>query len=160
MSGCGRTRSLDALVARELPVTAERDLRAHAAGCARCRHELNWLEAEVRLFRQRSSREEVAELWEGVSERSGMRTERPWARVIVTVAAMVVMIVGAGQLARHRPSSPAPEAPTDMAAAESNFGWSGDGEFSSVSDEPCSRLPQGQGFACSPTIPASFLASR
>lgn len=159
MSGCGKTNHLEAMVAGEFGTTSERELRAHAATCTRCRHELNWLESERRLFRQRASREEVSELWQGVAQRSGLRPGRPWVRVMVALAASVLLALGVGELSLSRHQA---QPGNELSGGVSD--WS-EGGFSSLetADPPntvCSTLPEGLGFHCGPAVPASFLASR
>lgn len=134
------------------------ELRAHAKQCALCRHELNWLESESTVFRQRAGRDEVAHLWKGVARRSGLETPRAWPRVLVALAAAAALVLVVGGVAPKSVSLA-----TDGNRAEETL------ESSMLSspaflffeeDEPCSKLPTGVGFQCSPVVPASFLAAR
>ena len=162
MSACGKTALLDALCRDELPASQSLELRAHAAQCARCRHELNWLESEAALFRQRASRDEVRHLWEGVAL-SSKRTDdaRRTRRVLVSLAASLLLVVGLSRLA---PSPPHATGGHD-AAVEA---WSAElasealsSQSAGVGTSPmCSQLPEGWGFWCGPAVPASFVASR
>lgn len=162
MSRCGRTNHLEAMVAGELGVTTERELRAHADTCTRCRHELRWLESERRLFRQRASREEVSELWQGVSRRSGPQVGRPWVRVMVALAASLLVALGLGRLTL--PRHPSAHATAGELSGGVDWSEASEGGFSSLQPESaltvCSTLPEGLGFHCGPAVPASFLASR
>lgn len=155
---CGRTHLLEAAVAGETPRALELELRAHANTCARCRHELNWLDTEQKLFRERAGRDEVAELWKGVATRSGLERPRKWSRVFVALAASVLAVLGASRLAMHPVSSSGADA---SVAVEQELSES---ELMSVislaSEDMCSRLPDGMGFHCGPAVPASFVASR
>lgn len=158
MSRCGRTHQLEACSRGELPGPVETDLRAHAKHCAICRHELNWLETESTLFRQRAGRDEVAELWaENVRRRGGEAVvRRPWARVLVGMAAAAVLalVVGLGG------SSPS----LRTTHAELGEALETDALMSPAlfleAETPCSKLPSGMGFQCAPLVPASFIASR
>jgi anti-sigma factor RsiW len=155
---CGRTAKLEALVAGELPVAPARELRAHAAACSRCRHELNWLESEQALFRQRAGREEVAHLWAGVVTRSGGKTApRAWGRVLVAVAASLLVLLAGGRLVVSNASHPGAPAQADVPAEalQSVLAQSFD------VDERCSLGgPGSPGFHCAAPLPASLLASR
>jgi anti-sigma factor RsiW len=156
MSACGRTHLLDAVVAGEAPVALALELRAHAAQCPRCRHELNWLESEQQLFRQRAGRDEVSHLWKGVAQRSGLEAPRPWPRVFATLAATLVLAVGVGRLATQRTVTPAGVEPGDALQSEQLESAAAASDFRAA----CSTLPTGLGFHCGPAIPASFIASR
>lgn len=135
------------------------ELRAHTRQCALCRHELNWLESESALFRQRAGRDEVAHLWKGVAQRSGLETPvHSWPRVLVAMAAAAVLLVMVGRAA-PRPVSMATDGSRQEETLESSMLMSP--AFLFFEDaEPCSKLPSGVGFQCSPVVPASFLASR
>lgn len=146
MSRCGRTSQLESLLAVEQP-----ELRAHAKDCALCRHELNWLETEAALFRQRAARDEVAHLWKGVEKRVPVEA-RPWPRVLVAMAAAAALLFSVGNASAPRGSLSTDEGPLESDALMSPVLSFGDGE-------PCSRLPSGMGFQCKPTL-ASVLASR
>lgn len=155
MSRCGRTTQLEAVALGEASPSLVAELRAHTKGCALCRHELNWLESESALFRQRAGRDEVAQLWKGVASRRGLETPRAWPRVLVAMAAAAVLVLMVGNAPRG------PSLSTDGARGEETL------ESSMLmtpafffEEEPCSKLPSGVGFQCSPVVPASFLASR
>lgn len=163
MSACGKTTSLDALARGELPPAQALELRTHAAQCARCRHELNWLESEAALFRQRASRDEVRHLWEGValsSKRPAVDPRRT-RRVLVSLAASLLLVAG---LSRLTPAPPHASGGFDASSA----GWNAEQVSEALSSENvgvgsspmCSQLPEGWGFWCGPAVPASFVASR
>ena len=155
---CGRTVKLEALVAGELPQAQARELRTHALGCSRCRHELNWLESEQALFRQRASREEVAQLWAGVVTRAAPRaTPRAWSRVLVALAASLLLVLAAGRvvLTAGGDGASTPMVPVDAEHLQSVLAQSVD------LDERCSLgAPGSPGFHCAAPLPASLLASR
>jgi hypothetical protein len=134
------------------------EMRAHAKQCALCRHELNWLESESTMFRQRAGRDEVAHLWKGVAQRSGLETPRTWPRVLVAMAAAAVLVLVVGRLA-PKPVSLATDGNRAEETLESSM-LSSPAFLFFQEDEPCSKLPSGVGFQCSPVVPASFLASR
>ncbi|MDP2275766.1 MAG: hypothetical protein Q8N23_02915 [Archangium sp.] len=135
------------------------ELRAHVKQCALCRHELNWLETESAMFRQRAGRDEVAELWKGVEKRRGLSVEpRSWPRVLVAMAAAAVLLVMVGRAAPQQ-TSMATDSFSVEETLESSMLASPAFLFFEPS-EPCSKLPSGVGFQCSPVVPASFLASR
>jgi anti-sigma factor RsiW len=164
---CGRSHSLEALVAGEATLTLEAELRAHIKSCSRCRHELNWLETEQALIRQRAGRDEVAHLWRGVARRSGITVSRAWPGVLATLAAgatFLLLLVGLWQA----PGASLPQGPLTLAStpmgSESSASASAAGlpglESSESTPPVCSILPQGLGFHCSPELLASFVASR
>lgn len=157
MSRCGRTSQLEALVRGEVPGPVASDLRAHAKSCAVCRHELNWLESESSLFRQRAGRDEVAHLWAGVANKRGLNESRPWSRVLVAMAAAAVLalVVGLGGAGQRNALSP-------TRAMDEVFETDALMSPALILDdaEPCSKLPSGVGFSCSQPVPASFVASR
>jgi hypothetical protein len=157
---CGRTQYLEAMVSGETPAL-EADLRAHAQGCALCRHELSWLQTERGLCRQRASREEVSALWKGVALRSGAGSSRPWPRVLVGLAASALLFAGLGGVGRIASSRGSAGMTPAAAAEEPNESepLSSEQVFFPSSDEPCSKLPTGLGFHCGPAVPASFVAS-
>ena len=159
MSRCGRTAHLEAVAMGEASSSVANELRAHAKQCALCRHELNWLESESAMFRQRAGRDEVAELWKGVAERRGLATpQRSWPRVLVAMAAAAVLMLMVGH-ASPPPVSMATDGSRVEETLESSMLASPAFLFFEPS-EPCSKLPSGVGFQCSPVVPASFLASR
>ncbi len=157
MSRCGRTAQLEAVAMGEASTAVAHELRAHTRQCALCRHELNWLETESSMFRQRAGRDEVAELWKGVEKRRGLSVEpRSWPRVLVAMAAAAVLVMMVGRAAPQQPSMASFGAEETL---ESSMLASPAFLFFEPS-EPCSKLPSGVGFQCSPVVPASFLASR
>jgi hypothetical protein len=157
MSRCGRTSQLEAVVRGEVPGPVANDVRAHARQCAVCRHELNWLESEASLFRQRAGRDEVAHLWAGVANKRGLAERRPWARVFVAMAAAAVLalVVGLGG-----PRSPVRSTTQYDEALETDALMSPALFIDEGEAAPCSKLPSGMGFSCSQPVPASFIASR
>ncbi|MFO0596725.1 MAG: hypothetical protein U0228_15515 [Myxococcaceae bacterium] len=159
MSRCGRTSQLEALVRGEVPGPVDADLRAHARQCAVCRHELNWLETESTLFRQRAGRDEVAHLWAGIEAKnrsSRLSQGRSWPSMLVAMAAAVVLAVVVGRVGLL--------ATPVHATASSNEALETDALMSPAlelgEEVPCSKLPSGVGFSCSLPVPASFIASR
>jgi hypothetical protein len=151
---CGRTHQLEAVVLGQTSHVAAAELRAHAQKCALCRHELNWLETESMLFRQRAGRDEVAHLWAGVEARRQPTEARPWTRVLFAMAAAVALIFTLGTLTPRqvRYTSEGPETlESEMLMTPVLF---------READEVCSKLPSGVGFQCAPPVPASFIASR
>lgn len=153
MSPCGRTHQLEAVVLGEAPTAVAAELRAHAGACPRCRHELNWLETESTLFRQRAGRDEVAHLWAGVATRRQLETPRPWVRVLTALAAAAVLALFAGRFASPR----SPSLATAQAFVQEAFET--DALMSPAlfpeGNEACSRLPSGVGFHCSAPVLAS-----
>lgn len=137
MSRCGRTSQLESLLSHESP-----ELRAHARGCAVCRHELNWLESEAALFRQRAGRDEVAHLWEGVQARS-TPVAHPWPKMFAALAAAAALLL-VSLPSRHAESSGDEVLESDALMSPALH-----------LDEPCSRLPSGVGFTCQPAVLAS-----
>jgi hypothetical protein len=137
MSRCGRTSQLESLLSHESP-----ELRTHARTCAVCRHELNWLESEATLFRQRAGRDEVAHLWAGVQARS-KPVSHPWPKMFAALAAAAALLLVTAPSRRV--------AVTDEEPLESDALMSPVLSF----DEPCSRLPSGMGFTCQPSVLAS-----
>lgn len=154
MSRCGRTQNLEAVVHGDVAPSVAIDLRRHAQQCALCRHELNWLESESALFKQRAGRDEVARLWQGVADRRGLEQERPWVRMMMAAAAAALLMMFAGRITPV-PTGVSPVGEEQLAS---------EGLMSPMLDfgdaEPCSRLPTGMGFQCSQPVPASFLAAR
>ena len=160
MSRCGRTAHLEAVAMGEASPALGAELRAHAKQCALCRHELNWLESESSLFRQRAGRDEVAHLWKGVAQRSGLQAPRAWPRVLVAMAAAAALVLLVGRVAPSKVSLATDGlGANEEEALESSMLMSPASFFFEVG-EPCSKLPSGVGFQCSPVVPASFLASR
>jgi len=146
------------MIIGEVSPVIEAELRAHARSCALCRHELNWLASELSIFRQRAGRDEVAHLWKGVAQRSGLEAPRSWPRVLVAMAAAAVMVLMVGRI-EPRPVSLATDGTVSEEPLESSMLMSPAFLFFEES-EPCSKLPSGVGFRCSAVVPASFFASR
>lgn len=159
MSRCGRTAHLEAVALGEASPATSAELRAHAKQCALCRHELNWLESESTLFRQRAGRDEVAHLWKGVAQRRGLETPRAWPRVLVAMAAAAALVLTVGRVAPKPVSLATDGSRAEEEPLESSM-LSSPAFLFFQEDEPCSKLPTGVGFQCSPVVPASFLASR
>lgn len=146
MSRCGRTSQLEAVVAGEASPALCAEVRAHATQCPLCRHELNWLESEQALFRQRAGRDEVARLWDGLSARQGLGHERHWGRVLVAMAAAAVLVLFAGRLAW------APRAVVAEELLETDALMSPALTLDEGDAVPCSRLPSGVGFQCTQVL--------
>lgn len=159
MSRCGRTAQLEVVVMGETSPLIAAELRAHAKKCALCRHELNWLESESSMFRQRAGRDEVAHLWKGVAQRSGLDSPRSWPRVMVAMAAAAVLVLMMGRVSAPPVSLATDGSRNQEETLESSMLMSPAFLFFEES-EPCSKLPTGVGFRCSSVVPASFLASR
>ncbi|MCA3012379.1 MAG: hypothetical protein INH41_08265 [Myxococcaceae bacterium] len=156
MSRCGKTHLLEAAVLGEGPDEA---LREHARACARCRHELAWLDTEVRVFRERAARDEVQHLWRGVAARTGAPARRAGLnRVLLGLAAGLLLVLGVGRLVVPAPRSSGRDA-SIVVEGEALDGLSTENAFTAAAPEPCSRAGQGIGFHCG-YVPASALASR
>lgn len=141
MSRCGKTHLLEAAVHGEFPDEA---LRAHAAHCPRCRHELQWLETERRLFRERTARDEVQHLWKGLAPRVVPGPRRGVNRALVGIAAALFVVLGGGRLLLGAPVS---SAGLD-ASIVAETGPVTEGAFSPERGELCSRPVEGIGFHC------------
>jgi hypothetical protein len=141
MSRCGKTHLLESVVQGEIPGD---ELRAHAQRCSRCRHELNWLEVERGLFRQRAARDAVNVLWQGVDARTGAeRRRRRVNRPLLGLAASLLVILGVGRAliagsSEGRSASTATS--TDVLMTEN--------AISQERAELCSRSERGIGFYC------------
>jgi predicted anti-sigma-YlaC factor YlaD len=63
--------ALEALALGELDETRAREVEAHAADCASCKRELEWLRAERELMSRRAADQEPVppELWRGIEAR-------------------------------------------------------------------------------------------
>jgi anti-sigma factor RsiW len=106
MKTCLSRERLEAAVLGEAPEALLPEIEAHAESCARCRHELSWLRTEIALFSQRTAREEVNRLWEGVSkEQQAARRPRRFTRALLAVAASVLFAVTLGGQLTQRPHS-------------------------------------------------------
>lgn len=157
MSRCGKTHLLEAAVQGELPDEA---LREHAETCPRCRHELHWLEAERRLFRERAARDEVQSLWKGVAQRTVAEPRRrAFNRALVAIAATLFVVLGVGRVILGAPvSSSGIDASIVASADDFDDALVTENAFSAERAELCSRA-QGIGFYCG-YVPASVIASR
>ena len=105
---CPSRLQLESAVLGEVHESRVHELEQHAEGCARCRHELNWLRAETAMFAQRTAREEVNRLWEGVDASSNRRARRPlkMVRAMLAIAASVLLAaVVTGTLSSKRGSA-------------------------------------------------------
>ncbi len=149
------------MIAGETPAL-EVDLRGHAATCARCRHELGWLESELRLFRYRAGRDEVHQLWQGVEQRSTARRSPGLSRAMLAFAASLLFLLGLGRMTM--PAHPEQSAelganvPMSVERDEALLQSSDDAlsRFMSSEDpQHCSRLTPGLGFHCGSTQLAS-----
>ena len=158
MSKCGRTHLLDAMTAGEVAPALAVDLRAHASACARCRHELNWLESEQRLFRHRAGRDEVQHLWQGIEQRTPRLRTFGRNRMLVALAAGLLLMLGVGRLAVSQPHTTVTTAGSDDAQALQSLEW-GSEPMSFEDPQACSKLTPGLGFHCG-TVQSSVLASR
>lgn len=155
MKTCPRMPQLESVASGEAPVALAVELRAHAEGCAVCRHELAWLQTEAELFRMRAARDEVGLLWSRVAERCDPPRRRPWSRGLLVAAASLLVLLGLGRLSLE---GLGPKAAADDEAQMSDALMSpmlGVGD-----DDNCSKLPDGVGFRCESPVPASVLASR
>lgn len=152
MSRCGKTELLEAAVHHEVHDDA---LREHASQCARCRHELRWLETEQRLFRERAARDEVQMLWRGVEAK--VAPKRGINRALVGLAAAVLVVLSAGRLMVGAPLS---ASGSDAAITpESVEAFMTENAFSAERSELCSKAGGGIGFYCGYAA-RSVLASR
>jgi hypothetical protein len=106
MKSCPSRTQLEAAVLGEAPAARLVELDAHAQGCARCRHELNWLRAESALFAQRHARDEVSRLWESVDARSTSKRGRRLTRAMLAIAASLLVAIAAGRLGAGARMSP------------------------------------------------------
>lgn len=158
MSQCGRTHLLDAMTAGEVAPALEVDLRAHASACARCRHELNWLESEQRLFRHRAGRDEVQQLWQGLERRTPRLRPHGLNRMLVALAAALLLVLGIGRLTVSKNHPTVVGISTDDAEGLQSMEWASE-PMSFEDPQACSKLTPGLGFHCG-TVQTSVLASR
>jgi anti-sigma factor RsiW len=108
MKTCPSRLQLESAVLGEVHESRVHELEDHAERCARCRHELNWLRAETAMFAQRTAREEVNRLWEGVDAASARRARRPFrmVRAMLAIAASVLLAFAVnGTLSSRQASS-------------------------------------------------------
>lgn len=158
MSKCGRTHLLDAMTAGEVAPALEVELRAHASACARCRHELNWLESEQRLFRHRAGRDEVQQLWQGIEQRTPRLRPSAMNRMLVALAAALLLVLGVGRLTVTGANPTAGGSTTTDAEQLQSVEWASE-PMSFEDPQACSKLTPGLGFHCG-TVQTSVLASR
>lgn len=156
MSRCGKSEQLEAMVMGELNVARTSELQAHSERCAVCRHELDWLESERRMFEHRRAREQVQQLWEGFAARRVVavavpvpKRERDWSRWALAAAAAVVLSIGLSS-SQVRPQPALTQGESMMSLEEMSR------DFGSTSRD-CSELRPGMGFACGPYVVASFV---
>lgn len=106
MKICPTRLQLEAAVLGEVHEGRVAELDAHADGCPRCRHELNWLRTESALFAQRTAREEVSRLWEAVDARAQSKRTGGITRTMLAIAAsLMVAVVGARFVSSSGPRS-------------------------------------------------------
>lgn len=158
MSKCGRTHLLDAMTAGEVAPALEVELRAHASACVRCRHELNWLESEQRLFRHRAGRDEVQQLWQGIEQRTPRLQPSAMNRMLVALAAALLLVLGVGRLTVTGANPTAGGGTTTDAEQLQSVEWASE-PMSFEDPQACSKLTPGLGFHCG-TVQTSVLASR
>jgi hypothetical protein len=103
MKPCPTRLQLEAAVLGEVHPSRAAELEAHADGCVRCRHELNWLRAETALFAQRTAREEVSRLWEGVEASTPRRGQRLTRAVLAVAASLLLAVLVGGQRLHPHP---------------------------------------------------------
>ncbi len=159
MSKCGYTHLLEAMTAGEEPAR-EGELRAHARACARCHHELSWLESELRIVRYRAGREEVQQLWRGIEARSsGLRSGLGVNRMLVALAAGLLMMMGVGRFSVQRP---APGGDSLVNQGDETLQSTALESFFVSPEDPqtCSKLEPGMGFFCGSASTNGVLASR
>lgn len=75
------TEELEALVAGELDAADAARVQAHVAGCATCKDELTWLQAEAELMARRRAAQPALKpaLWHGIADRIAAADERTGA---------------------------------------------------------------------------------
>lgn len=165
MTSCSAER-LEALVRDELTAPESAALQGHVAHCPRCRHELNWLESERALFRQRQAADDVGALWAELEAREARQRPRPQPqpargfaqarRLAVSLAAMVVVLVGVSRALVV--SAPADRLGEGWSARVASEVGTLESREAAGGTPLCSRLPDGVGFRC--LVQASFVASR
>ncbi len=129
----------------ELGPAESSQLRSHLERCVVCRHELQWLETEASLFRQREGRQLFVE------KHTGRRLGFGGAFGLLAAAA-IVLFSAYQTLSMTRPSATPVFSPSDGQ-------WSLEVQSSQSAALPqCSTLPEGVGFHCS--FPASVVATR
>ncbi len=149
MSRCNKTHLLEGAVRGEQPLEP---LVEHAQDCPRCRHELQWLETERKLFRERAAREEVEQLWAGMAKRGVVAPRRSARRALLALAAGLLMVVGASRMAGHLPSS---SADRDASVSDRFEALMTENAFSPERAELCSRADGTIGFHCGGYVLAS-----
>jgi hypothetical protein len=98
MNGCPSRHHLEAAVLGEAHDGYLHELDAHASGCARCRHELNWVRTETALFAQRAARQEVSRLWEGIEHDTAPRRRTVARGLLALVASIALAAIASGRL--------------------------------------------------------------
>ena len=152
MSRCGKTEQLEALVMGEFNVARAGELAQHAASCAVCHHELNWLKSERVMFEHRLARDTVQQLWAGfAAKQAAPARQHSWGRWALAVAASALVMIGLSSQLRptQLEASPSFETSAPMSLEEMSRDFKSDGRG-------CSELQPGTGFACGPFLPASF----
>lgn len=91
MKSCPSKLQLESAALGELHESRIVELETHAEGCGRCRHELNWLRTESALFAQRTAREEVSRLWEGVAATAVPKRSFGLTRSVLALAASALI---------------------------------------------------------------------
>lgn len=159
MSACHRTEELEALALGETQGVAAAELSTHVQHCALCRHELNWLQTEATLFRQRASRAHVQQLWNTHLNASSRRRRfrRASSRMLMALVAALFLLATVRWVATSRPAGGMSRESSDEILESSPLMSFMD---STSPEEACSRLPSGLGFHCGPAVPASFVAMR
>ena len=160
--------ALDALVAGELGPAQALEVRAHAAGCARCAHELSWLASERELFSQRaacaSAGPQATALAALAPFGAPSRASAPRARKTrlgLYAAAACLLIVGLSPQLGRAPENPGALAPSSAPRDEAVYA-SVDPQWAIASLErqvgACLLATPSVGLVCgaAPEIPASF----
>jgi hypothetical protein len=144
--------------------------KLHASHCQVCHHELRWQESERELFRQRTSSAEVGQLWNQFESRhlrgsahasnassiSGAAGSRLFASVLrpgVLVSVAAGLMLSLGTYARFSSQSVAQNSRESAVMSEVMA------SYEVPAGESCSKLPDGMGFHCGPSLPESLVAS-
>lgn len=144
MKSCPSRLQLEAAVLGEAHEGRAAELDAHAEGCARCRHELNWVRTETSLFAQRTARDEVGRLWQAVDSRAQSKRGARLTRAMLAIAASVLLaVVGArfmGSAGRSAPRERLEPVPMSLETMSVDPG------ADSIATMPC--YTPGFGIAC------------
>jgi hypothetical protein len=107
---------LEALVEGGLSPEDASEINAHAAACAACGDELQWLRTEREMMRRRAARtpiqaDQLDSLWSGVEARLVQKPARPWWRpasfaTAVAVAAVMAFLAGRRAAEKSRVHAP------------------------------------------------------